>query len=207
MTPALSLTHVIERLRQARTRVASGWPTVALALAGPPVSNAQARLQEAEDARHATNPPPWALVLTEALALTEEAREAWGAVPDTMPPMAADLAPCGAELRLYLAAARAASEKGPAWEDSGGLTRAQGLCVLHLAVCLAQWRALEERNEANARQARSVLEQERRESSAVAARAIWGGQLTPATEPVKELCSLRDLAHVSSAFADWGEDE
>lgn len=207
MNSALSLTHVIERLRQARQRVASGWPSIHLALAGPPVSNAQARLQEAEDARHATNPPPWALVLTEAMALVEEAREAWGAVPDTMPPMTASLAPCGAELRLYLAAARATAEKGPAWEDSGGLARGQALCVVHLAVCLAQWRAFEERTETSARQAHAALEQERRASSVVAARAIWGGAPKPAEEPVKEMRSLRDLAHVADAFSDWGEEE
>lgn len=206
MTPALSIIHVIERLREARERVTSGWPSLALALAGNPISTAQARLQEAEEAKHATSPQPWVLVLTEALAFVEEAREAWGTADDVMPLMTAGLAPCGVELRLHLPGARATSPLP--WGDPGRLTRPQALCVVHLAACLAQWRALEQRTEFLEEKRRRELEQERRESAAVAAKAIWGGP-APRPTPARESGprSLRDLAAISSAFSDWGEDE
>lgn len=206
MTPALSLTHVLGRLRDARERIAHGTCAIPLALAGHPISTALARLAEAEEAKHAASPPPWALVLVEALALVEEAREAWGDTPAHMPPATVDLAPCGRELRLHLPDARACEELRLAWEDSGGLNRTQALCVVHLAVCLAEWRVLEERADSRDAQARAELEHQRRERAAVAARAIWGGQ-PKAPEPVKEMRSLRDLAAVSSAFSDWGGEE
>lgn len=208
MSAAISIVHVIQRLRDARELVAHGWPSIAVALAAHPISTAQARLQEAEAARHTDGQAhPWVQVLTDALALVDEAREMWGTTADAMPPMTHDLAPCGRELRMHLPDARRCAEMGLAWEDPGGLTRPQGLCVVHLAVCLAEWRAEEERLEQRSRQARAELEQERRHNSQVAARAIWGGQTRRAPEPVKEMRSLRDLANVSAAFSDWGDEE
>lgn len=206
MTSDVSLAHVIERLQQARVRVASGWPSVALALAGAPPSTAQARLLEAEEARHAANPPPWALVLLEALAFVDEAREMWGATPDVMPPMASDLAPCGRDLRLFLTPARKVAEMGVAWEDPAGLSRSQALCVVHLAVCLAQWRMQEERAEVAAAKAQQEIDAGRHERAATAARAIWGAPVkTPREEPGPR--SLRDLAHVSAAFDQWTPED
>lgn len=208
MTPALSSVHVIGRLQDARERVAHGWPSLALSVAGHPISGAQARLAEADEARHAEKPPqPWVLVLTEALVLVEEAREMWGNTPDAMPPASVDLAPCGAELRLHLPDARRCAEMALAWEDPSGLTRPQALCVVHLAVCLARWRAEEQRLDAAFARARADLEIERQQIVSVAARAIWGGQSRQAPEPVKEMRSLRDLASVSAAFSDWGDGE
>lgn len=206
-SPALLLTHVVGRLQQARQRVASGWPSVALALAGPPTSTAQARLAEAEDARHAPESATYeAQVLTDALAYVDEARALWGSTPDAMPPASSNLATCAAELRLHLATAHAAAGLRLAWEDPDGLTRGQGLCVVHLAVCLAQWRARELHAETAAAQAQAALEHERRQRATVAAKAIWGGQ--PTREPAKEPRSLRDLAAVSSAFdVGWDESE
>lgn len=206
MSTAVAIAHVIECLQRARIRVASGWPSVAIALAGTPISTAKARLEEAEEARHATRPPPWALVLVEALALVEEAREIWGSSPDVMPPMTADLAPCGRDLRLFLTPARKTAEWSRAWEDPGGLTRPQGLCVVHLAVCLAQWRAHEERAAYVAAEAQREIEAGRQERAATAARAIWGTPATPQREEPGPR-SLRDLAHVSAAFAQWTDDE
>lgn len=206
MTPALSAVHVIGRLQDARERVAHGWPSLALSIAGHPLSSAQVRLAEAEAARYVEKSVhPWVLVLTEALVLLEEAREIWGNTPDIMPPAAADLAPCGAEMRLHLPGARAIA--GLPWEDPGGITRPQALCVAHLAVCLARWRAEEQRVDVAAARARADLDRERQQSSAIAARAIWGAQPKHAPEPVKEMRSLRDLAAVSSAFSDWGDEE
>lgn len=209
MSHTVAIAHVIERLQQARTRVASGWPSVALALAGSPISTAMARLQEAEDARHASNPLPWALVLVEAMAFLEDARDMWGSTSDVMPPMTLDLAPCGRDLRLFLTPARKVAEWSRAWEDPAGLTRPQALCVVHLAVCLAQWRASEERAAFAAARAQVEIENERRASAAVAARAIWG---PPPPIPVREPQnsgprSLRDLAQVSAAFSQWTDDE
>lgn len=206
MTPSLSIIHVIERLREARERVACGWPSVALALAGAPISTAQARIQEAEEAKYATSKQPWVLVLIEALAFVEEARKMWGTADDILPLMTADLAPCGVELRLHLPGARATSPLP--WEDPGRLTRPQALCVVHLAVCLAQWRALEQRAEFLEEKRRRELEQERRENAASAAKSIWGG-IPPPAESERESGprSLRDLASVSAAFGQWDGDE
>lgn len=204
----MNLHLVIQRLQDARELVAHGWPSISVALAAHPISTAQARLQEADVARYATGPvSPWFQVLTDALALVDEAREAWGNTPDAMPPATADIASCAKELRQHLPDARRCAEMGLAWEDPAGLTRPQGLCVVHLAVCLAEWRAEEERLEHRSRQARAELEQERRQSAQVAARVIWGGQPRKAPEPVKEMRSLRDLASVSAAFSDWGDEE
>lgn len=204
--PSLLSSHVLGRLQEARTRVASGWPSVALALAGSPTSTAQARLHEAEEARYAPTPPqPWVQVLIEALAAVEESRALWGTAPDTMPPLTGDLAPCGVELRLYLPQARGCDANGLAWEDPGGLTRPQALCMLHLAACLSQWRAQEQRHEAAAAKAQAEVERGRTERAAVAARAIWAPEpKRPRPEPGPR--SLRDLASVASAFGQW-EDE
>jgi hypothetical protein len=55
-----------------------------------------------------------------------------------------------------------------------------------------------------------VLDEELRRRERAAVKAIWGGPAResrrPAEQP-KEMCSLRDLAHVSGAFADWGGEE
>jgi len=207
-TPALYLHNVTVRLQDARERVARGWPSIALALAGNPTSKAKARLEEATAARYAEGKfEPWVLVLTEAMALVDEAREMWGTTPDAMPPMTVGLAPCGMELRLHLATARATSEKAPAWEDPGGLTRTQALCVVHLTVCLAQWRMQEQRAEAAMAKAEADRDAEARQRAAAAARVIWA-QPQPNQQPTHEPGprSLRDWANVSSAFNQW-EDE
>lgn len=196
MSAGMHLTHVIAQLQDARERVAHGWPSVAMALAGNPLSSALARLAESEEARYSAEPSkPWVQVLVDALALVEEAREMWGSTPDAMPPAASDLAPCGKELRMHLPDARRCAEMGLAWEDPGGLTRPQALCVLHLAVCLAQWREAEERTERARAAAHDALEAERRQSSAVAARAIWGRQSKPSAPALaSDSRSLRELA-------------
>lgn len=208
MMRPLDTAQVIERLAEARERVASGWPSVAIALAGPPTSTARARLHEAGEARYATAPAkPWVQALTDALASVEEAREMWGSAPDVMPPASSDSAPCALELRPWLTQARACAEKGLAWEDPAGLTRGQALCVLHLAVCLAQWRAAEQRHEAAAAKAQAEIERGRAERAAVAARAIWAPQpKTPRSEPMPMPRSLRDLASVASAFDQRDEE-
>lgn len=210
MMPApLVLTHVIERLRQARQRVASGWPSVALAMAGTPLSTAQARLAETHEARHSRGPiQPWAQVLTGAMAIVEEARGTWDTAPDHMPPLTEDLAPCGKELRLYLAPAQAYAARSIAWEDSGGLSRGQAVCVLHLAICLADWRVAGQRAEANAAHAQAEVDRGRGDRASTAAKAIWGGTPKPAKEQKERgPRSLRDLASVSTAFSDWGDEE
>lgn len=196
MSGGMHPTHVIARLQEARERVAHGWPSMAVALAGHPLSTAQARLVEATDAVFAADPAhPWVQVLTDVVLLADEAREVWGSAPAHMPPMTSDLAPCGRDLRMHLPDARRCMEWGLAWEDPGGLTRGQALCVLHLAVCMAEWRAEEERYEWRMRKAREEIERERAASTAVAVRAIWGGQ--PKAEPTKDPRSLRDLARVA----------
>jgi hypothetical protein len=198
--------HVLARLQEARERVAHGWPSVALALAGSPTSTAQARLHEAEEARYGSAlAQPWVQVLTDALVAVEEALALWGTTPDTLPPATPDMPPCALELRLHLAPARACAEKQLAWEDPGGLTRPQALCVLHLAVCLAQWRAQEQRHDAAAAKAQAEIEQGRRERAAVAARVIWAPE-PKAPRPTSGPRSLRDLASVADAFDQW-EDE
>jgi hypothetical protein len=205
-SPSLLASHVLARLQAARERVAHGWPSVALALAGAPPSTALARLQEAEEARYASaSAQPWVQVLTDALAAVDEARALWGTASDTLPPMTGDLAPCGVELRLYLPQARACAANGLAWEDLGGLSRPQALCVLHLAVCLAQWREQEQRHEAALAKVRAEIEQASRERAAAAARVIWAPEpRQPRQEPGPR--SLRELASVSAAFDQW-EDE
>ena len=209
VTPSLLASHVLGRLQDVRTRIASGWPSVALALAGPPTSTAQARLHEAEEARYADTPAkPWVQVLTDALAAVEEARALWGTAPDTMPPMTSDLAPCGVGLRPHLSAARACAEKQLAWEDPGGLTRPQALCVVHLAICLAAWREAEQRHAAAAARAQAEIDRGRQERAAVAARAIWTPEPKPRREPqTKQPRSLRDIASVADAFSDWGDED
>lgn len=203
----LDAAQVIERLADARERVASGWPSVALALAGPPISTAQARTVEAADAVFASEPvPPWVQVLTESILAVDECRELWGNAPDVIAPSASDWAPCALELRPHLIRARACVETGLAWEDPEGLSRAQGLCVLHLAICLMQWQEAEKRHEAAAAKAQAEIERGRQERAADVARAIWQ---QPKSEPrPKELRSLRDLAGAASAFSDgWDEEE
>jgi hypothetical protein len=209
VTPSLLATQVLGRLQDARERISSGWPSLALALAGLPTSTAQARLHEAAEAVWENGAlKPWVQVLTEAILAVDEAREAWGETPDAMPPMTSDLAPCGVELRSYLAAARACAEKQLAWEDPGGLSRPQALCVVHLAISMALWRAAEQRHEAAAAKAQAEVDRGRQERAAVAARAIWMPGSTPRREPeTKQPRSLRDLASMADAFADWGEDE
>lgn len=201
--------QVLARLQQARELVAHGWPSLAVALAGNPLSTAQARLAEAAGARYATaTPKPWVQVLVDALALAEEAREAWGAAPANMPPMTEELAPCGKSLRLFLADAQRCAEMGLAWEDPGTLTRTQGLCALHLAVCLAEWRMFEQRAEAGEAQARDELARAREQRTQAAARAIWGGQ--PKVAPpslASDSRSLRELAREMGVLREAEEND
>lgn len=208
MPPALLLTQVLVRLQEARERVAHGWPSVAFALAGPPGFSAEARLADAAAAASArAGVQPWVLVLTDALALVEQARALWGSTPDAMPPLSSELAPCSQELRLHLAVARESAGKHLAWEDPGGLTRPQALCVLHLAVTLAKWEAQQQRSAAGAEQAHAELERARRESSLAAARRIWGSGQRPVPREGGGPRSLRDLAGVASAFSAWDEED
>lgn len=206
---ALLLTHAVSRLQMARERVAHGAPSLALALAGHPYSTALARISEAEDARHSPSILAGVMALTEAMALLEEAREAWGTTPAVLPAMVAGLAPCGLELRMHLPDAQRCADMGLAWEDAGGLSRPQALCVVHLAACLAMWRATESRLGLAAEQVRAEHERHGRERAAVAARAIWGNQSKPTREQVRYAGprSLRDLAHVANAFDQWEEED
>jgi len=210
MNSALSHTHVITRLQDARERVAHGWPSIAVALAGNPISTAQARLAEAAVAAQSRPlAKPWALVLADALAAADDARALWGSASDAIPPMTADLAPCGKELRMHLPDARHCAELGLAWEDPGGLSRGQALCVLHLAVRISQWRALEQRADAAAEKARAELARERSQSAALAARTIWGGASgrPPAPAIAKDSRSLRELAREMGVLRQADEKE
>jgi hypothetical protein len=204
--PALLLPQVVERLQQARQRVASGVPSVELALAGNPVSTATLRLAAAKGA--GPDSEPWVRLLADAMALVTEARLLWGSTPDQMPPLTQDLAPCGMDLRLWLSMTRVVAEKCTIWEDAGDLTRAQALCVLHLAVCLAQWRAIETRAELAAAKAQAEVDRGREERATTAARVIWGPEPGPEREP-RDVGprSLRDLASISAAFSQWADDE
>ncbi|QRK06036.1 hypothetical protein JQX13_38815 [Archangium violaceum] len=197
--PALLLPQVLAKLQQGRERVAHGWPSIPQALASGPGASVEARL----DAARARPSPgtyvsPWVTVLAECLRRVEEARALWAGAPDTMPPLSDELSPCALELRVHLASARACAEKKLAWSDEGGLSRPQALCVLHLAVTLAKWEAQQQR--------------------ATAASVAF--ELTPPPprarpepkprRPAHEDAgprSLRDLAHVASAFDVWDGKE
>jgi hypothetical protein len=148
MSASMTLTHALSLLQRARVRVASGWPGVEMALAAAPGATVTVRL---EVARNATpEAPQWVLALAESLRRMDVARVYWGQEPAKMPPAVANLALCGLELRTWVADAQACEKKQPAWEDSGGLTRAQAVCVLHLAVVLAQWDMAVQRSELTA---------------------------------------------------------
>lgn len=203
---AIHSTGLLRTLQKAREKVAHGCPSLVLAMAGTPYGTARARVEQAEAARFDPSAAtPFLESLTEALALVDEARELWGKEPAHVPPAASTLPPCGMDLRPFLVDAIRCSDMGLAWEDTSGLSRPQALCVVHLAICLALWRLREAQAELTAHQERERLNREGDARAAVAARAIWGGQpKKPAEEPKKVPASLRELASVSRAFADWG---
>lgn len=204
-----TLFQALSLLRQARERVAHGCPSLTLALAGPPYSTARHRLEQAEDSRHVSaEAPSWAEALTETVALVDEAREAWGKAPDVLPVASKQLPPCGSELRLFLPDARACAANALAWEDTGGLSRPQALCVVHLAVCLAMWRLREAQAELAAHQERERWKRDGEARAAAVAPLIWGtAAKSKVEERAKVPASLRELASVSRAFGDWGVDE
>jgi hypothetical protein len=194
--------HVLERLTEARDRVAHGWPSIAIALAGPPTNTAQARLLAAGNG--APSHETGAEALRDALKRTEAAKALWAGQPAPMAPAGT---PCALDLREQLSHARRCMEFGLAWEDPAGLTRAQAVCVLQLAVVLLSWDMQTQRSEFAAQEAQRALEVERQQRAAVAARRIWGGQDTRKPAPVPaEPRSLRDLAHVSDAFNQWDDE-
>lgn len=206
MSKAMTLTHSLAFLQRARERVAAGWPSVEVALASTPGATVAARVEAARTAT--AESPPWVLALADALRRVDVARGMWGREPASMPPAVADLAQCAYDLRITLAVAQRCEDRRCAWEDAGGLSRAQAVCVLHLAVVLAQWDAAQQRAELMAQQAQAELERQRQRRAQVAAKAIWGNNPLPrGEEPPKEPRSLRDLARVSAAFDQWNEDE
>jgi hypothetical protein len=194
--------HVLERLTEARDRVAHGWPSMAISLAGPPTNTAQARIQAAGNG--APSHEPGAEVLRGALTRTEAAQALWAGQPAPMAPFGT---PCALDLREHLRHARRCEALGLAWEDPAGLSRAQAVCVLQLAVVLVSWDMQTQRADLAAQEAQRALEVERQQRAAIAARRIWGGQDTrkPTPAPAGPR-SLRDLAHVSDAFSQWDDE-
>ncbi|PTL79080.1 hypothetical protein [Vitiosangium sp. GDMCC 1.1324] len=194
--PSMLVTQVLAKLQQARERVAHGWPSIPCALASGPGATVADRLAAAKAAQKSgVDAPPWVRTLAECLSRVEHARALWGTTPDALPPLAAGIAPCALDLRDHLGFARACAEKHLAWEDSGGLTRPQALCVLHLAVTLAKW---------DAQQQRATVATHAFQPLPTLRRAP---QPSRRPEPASEFRSLRDLARVADAFSDWGEEE
>jgi hypothetical protein len=194
--------HVLERLVEVRDRVAHGWPSIAIALAGSPTNTAQERLRAAGTGAplHETG----AEVLRDALKRTEAAQALWAGLPVPLAPAGT---PCALDLREHLSHARRCAEFGLAWEDPSGLSRTKAVCVLQLAVVLLSWDMQVYRADFAAQEAQRALEVERQQRAAIAARRIWGGQDTkkPALVPAGPR-SLRDLAHVSDAFDQWDDE-
>lgn len=136
-------TQVLAVLARAREGVAHGQPSLELALArsawGRPaelLAQAKAVLAAPATAQAA---PPWVRALAEALTWVARARAEWGTQLDAMPALGVGEAPCAAELRQHLVHARHCAAMQLAWEDAGGLTRPQALCVVQLALTLARW--------------------------------------------------------------------